>query len=290
MVDATNYFLYSKNIVKMLESLKMSLRKITERTVFLTKRLDGKVAIITGAAGGIGEITAQLFLEEGAKVALVDMSEEALNEVEGFLSDYGGHISVIADVTKEEDVQNYVEKTKEAFGRIDILFNNAGITGDLTDLVDLEVEDFNNVLEINATGVFLGLKHVLPTMIEQESGSIINTSSVDGLRGSPGLSPYAASKHAVVGLTKSAALEVAEYGVRVNSVHPSPVETSMMDNLEAGMEDVEDAKEEYTKDIPLGRYADPRDLASLVLFLASEDSKFITGSQYRIDGGMGAQQ
>lgn len=268
----------------------MSLRKITERTVFLTKRLDGKVAIITGAAGGIGEITAQLFLEEGAKVALVDMSEEALNEVEGFLSDYDGHISVIADVTKEEDVQNYVEKTKEAFGRIDILFNNAGVTGELTDLVDLKVEDFNNVLEINATGVFLGLKHVLPTMIEQESGSIINTSSVDGLRGSPGLSPYAASKHAVVGLTKSAALEVAEYGVRVNSIHPSPVDTSMMENLESGAGGGDEAKDQFLSQIPLGRYATPDELAKLLLFLASEDSEFITGSQYRIDGGMGAQQ
>ena len=290
MVDATNYFLYSKNIVEMLESLKISLRKRTERTVFLKKRLDGKVAIITGAAGGIGEITAQFFLEEGAKIALVDMSEEALNEVEEFLSNYDGHISVIADVTKEEDVQNYVEKTKEAFGRIDILFNNAGVTGELTDLVDLEVEDFNNVLEINATGVFLGLKHVLPTMIEQESGSIINTSSVDGLRGSPGLSPYAASKHAVVGLTKSAALEVAEYGVRVNSIHPSPVDTSMMENLESGAGGGDEAKDQFLSQIPLGRYATPDELAKLLLFLASEDSEFITGSQYRIDGGMGAQQ
>lgn len=254
-------------------------------------RLDNKVAIVTGAAGGIGKETAKTFLEEGAKVALVDMSEDALNELKEEFSSYDGFITVTADVSEEADVKNYVEETKKAFGRIDILFNNAGVTGEQTAIVDLEVDDFTNILSINATGVFLGMKHVLPTMIEQESGSIINTSSVDGLRGSPELAPYSASKHAVVGLTKSAALEVADHGVRVNSVHPSPVDTEMMDNLESGSGgDEDEAKDEFLKQIPLGRYADPRDLAKLLLFLASDDSAFITGSQYRIDGGMGAQQ
>lgn len=250
------------------------------------KRLDEKVAIITGAAGGIGEATAKTFLEEGAKVALVDMDEESLDSLKDELDSLGDLMTIIADVTEEADVKNYVEKTKEAFGRIDILFNNAGITGDRTPLVDIDVEDFNQVLAINARGVFLGLKHVLPIMMDQESGSVINTSSVDGLRGSPELSPYSASKHAVVGLTKSAALEVADKGVRVNSIHPSPVDTDMM----TGIEDDDKGQEEFIEDIPLGRYAAPQDLAKLMLFLASDASEFITGSQYRIDGGMGAQQ
>lgn len=145
-------------------------------------------------------------------------------------------------------------------------------------------------MAINARGVFLGLKHTLPLLIEQKSGSIINTSSVDGLRGSPGLAPYASSKHAVVALTKTAALEVAESGVRVNSIHPSPVDTSMMESLESNTGDADSAQEDFIAGIPLGRYAEAGDIAKLALFLASNDSSFISGSQYRVDGAMGAQQ
>lgn len=253
-------------------------------------KLDGKVAIITGAAGGIGKVTAELFLKEGAKVALVDLSEDALQETKDALDQPDNLITITSDVSKEEDVKNYVETTKNKFGRIDILFNNAGITGEQTDIVDIDVEDFDNIMAINGRGVFLGLKHVLPTMIAQESGSIINTSSVDGLRGSPGLAPYASSKHAVVALTKTAALEVAESGVRVNSIHPSPVDTSMMESLESNTGDADTAKDDYIATIPLGRYAHAEDIAKLVLFLASDDSQFISGSQYRVDGAMGAQQ
>ena len=253
-------------------------------------KLDGKVAIITGAAGGIGRVTAKLFLDEGSKVALVDLSEEDLNEAIEELNSDDNIIAIPADVSKEADVKNYVNKTKERFGRVDILFNNAGITGKQTDIVDLEVEDFDNFMVINARGVFLGLKHTLPLLIEKKSGSIINTSSVDGLRGSPGLAPYASSKHAVVALTKTAALEVAESGVRVNSIHPSPVDTSMMESLESNTGDADSAQEDFIAGIPLGRYAEAGDIAKLALFLASNDSSFISGSQYRVDGAMGAQQ
>lgn len=248
-------------------------------------RLNNKVAIITGAAGGIGKETAKTFLEEGAKVVLVDLEEETLEDVKEELNSLGEILVVAADVSDEEQVKNYVEQTKDAFGQVDIFFNNAGVTGDRTPLVDIELDDFDNLMNINVRGVFLGLKYVLPVMMEQGSGSVINTSSVDGLRGSPELSPYSASKHAVVGLTKSAALEVAEKGVRVNSIHPSPVDTEMM----TGLED-ENGQDEFLEQIPLDRYAEPEELASLLLFLASDDSAFITGSQYRIDGGMGAQQ
>lgn len=249
-------------------------------------KLDGKVAIITGGAGGIGKETARTFLEEGAKVALVDLDEEALNGVKDELDNADDVLVIPTDVSKEEDVKNYVEKTKSEFGQIDILFNNAGVTGKRTPLVDIKLEDFDNLMNINARGVFLGLKHVLPEMLEQESGSVINTSSVDGLRGSPELAPYSASKHAVVGLTKSAAIEVADKGIRVNSVHPSPVDTDMMEGLEG--EDKSQA--DFAEDIPFGRYATPQEVTNVVLFLASDDSEFITGSQYRVDGGMGAQQ
>lgn len=169
-------------------------------------KLDGKVAIITGAAGGIGIETAKLFLEEGAKLALVDLSEEDLKEAAESLNAPDRVITIKADVSEEADVKNYVETTINEFERVDILFNNAGVTGKQTDIVDLELDDFKNIMSINAIGVFLGLKHVLPLLVEQRSGSIINTSSVDGLRGSPGLAPYSASKHAVVALTKTAAL------------------------------------------------------------------------------------
>ena len=177
------------------------------------------------------------------------------------------------------------------FGRIDIFFNNAGIEGKVAPLVEQTLEDFEKVMNVNVRGVFLGLKHVLPLMMKQGSGSIINTSSVAGLAGWPGITPYVASKHAVVGLTKNAALEAASANVRVNSIHPSPVNTRMMRTIEAGAGkgSTEDAKETISQDIPLGRYGEVSDIANLVLFLASDESTFITGCQYRVDGGIGAK-
>ncbi|MGX8791815.1 SDR family NAD(P)-dependent oxidoreductase [Oceanobacillus sp. M60] len=253
-------------------------------------KLNGKVALITGGSGGIGKETATTFLKEGAKVVLVDLFEESLNKVKEELESFGQVITVGADVSKEEDVKNYVQKTVEQFGQIDIFFSNAGITGKKTSLIEQTAENFDKVLAVNTRGVFLGLKYVLPIMIKQESGSVINTSSVDGLRGSPEMAPYAASKHAVVGLTKTAALEVSDNNIRINSIHPSPVNTEMMRSLEADTnpDDPESVKTTYSQAIPLKRYADSNDIVSLVLFLASDESKFITGSQYRVDGGMGA--
>jgi len=254
-------------------------------------RFNGKVVLITGAAGGIGKETALRFLKEGAKVALVDLLEDSLESLKTELSEYGEVLTIQADVSEEEDVKNYVKTTVDHFGTIDIFFNNAGIEGKVAPLVEQKVEDFDKVISVNVRGVFLGLKHVLPILTKQGHGSVINTSSVAGLEGSPGVLPYIASKHAVVGMTKTAAIEVASNNVRVNSIHPSPVNTRMMRSLEAGFnpDDAEGAKEELTKSIPLGRYGEPSDIAKLVLFLASDDSEFITGAQYRIDGGMGAQ-
>jgi len=253
-------------------------------------RLDGKAAVITGGAGGIGKETAKLFLQDGAKVVLVDLFDEALEKAKNELSSFGEVLTVRADVTKEEDVKNYVKVAYEHFGKIDVFFNNAGIEGKVQPITEITVEDFEKVQKVNVLGVFLGLKHVLPIMMKQGHGSIINTSSVAGLGGTPGVAPYVASKHAVIGLTKVAALEAAKANVRVNSIHPSPVNTRMMRSLEKGFnpENAEEAKEEFTKSIPLGRYAEPSDIAKLVLFLASDESAFITGAEYRIDGGMRA--
>jgi len=248
-------------------------------------RLAEKVALITGGAGGIGKVTAETFLKEGANVVLVDLFEEPLQKAQEELKAFGEVLTVQADVSKESDVENYVKQAVEKFGKIDIFFNNAGIEGKVAPLVDQKVEDFDKVLSVNVRGVFLGLKYVLPVLTKQGYGSVINTSSVAGLEGSAGVAPYVTSKHAVVGLTKTAALEVASANVRVNSIHPSPVNTRMMRSLEEGLQADE---ETMSKAIPLGRYGEADDIAKLVLFLASDDSSFITGVQYRIDGGMGA--
>lgn len=190
-------------------------------------------------------------------------------------------------------MKNYVGQTVNTFGSIDIFFNNAGIIGEVGAIDQQSLDNFQKVLAINTTGIFLGMKHVVPVMKQQQRGSIINTSSVDGLRGSPNMTPYAASKHAVVGLTKTVALEVSKDYIRVNSIHPAPVSGKMMEVVHEGQSKSQDSegqevKQEITRSIPLGHYASSKNIANLVLFLASEDSEFITGAEYRVDGGMGA--
>lgn len=251
--------------------------------------LDGKVAIITGGAGNLGRTTAKKFLQQGAKVSLVDMDEPKLEKIQKEINSDNVMI-VKADVTDENDVKHYVAKTLDQFSQIDIFFNNAGIIGDVGPVEEQTLENFNYVLSINLTGIFLSVKHVLPIMKKQENGSIINTSSVDGLRGSPNMAPYSISKHGVVGLTKTAARESAPKHVRVNSIHPAPVSGNMMKIVHEGMDadDPDEVKKEISKDIPMGHYADSDNIGNLVLFLASDLSEYITGSQYRVDGGMGA--
>lgn len=255
------------------------------------KRLQDRVALITGGAGGIGKATAARFLDEGARVVLVDLDAGGLAATQASL-DGGDRVrTVVADVSREEDVQRYVQATLDAFGRIDVFFNNAGIEGKAAPLEAQDIAMFDKVIAVNVRGAYLGLKHVLPHMYAAGSGSVINTSSVAGLRGSAGVAPYVTSKHAVTGMTKVAALEAATHGVRFNPVHPSPVNTRMMRSLEAGFDPAhaEAAKAAMEQAIPLGRYGESEEIASLVLFLASDESRFITGAQYRIDGGMGAQ-
>ena len=254
------------------------------------KRLAEKVALITGGAAGIGLETARLCLSEGARVALVDLHDDDLSVAARDLGSPDDLLTIVADVSSVEDSKRYVAQTVKTFGRIDVFFNNAGIEGKVAPLVDQKVKDFDRVMAVNVRGAFLGLQHVLPVMMGQKSGSVINMSSIAGLKGSPNVAPYITSKHAVVGLTRAAAIEVAGHNVRVNSVHPSPVNTRMMRSLEEGFNPShgEEVKQRLAETIPLGRYGKSLDIANLVLFLASDESAFITGAQYPIDGGMAA--
>ena len=250
-------------------------------------RLDKKVAIITGGAGSIGKITAKLFLAQGARVMLVDLKEDDLKKAVEELGSADVKYSA-ADVTKSADVQRYVDETVKAFGKVDVFFNNAGIEGVVKPVVDYPEEEFDKVLAVNVKGVWLGNKYVLPQM--NDGGSVILTSSVAGIAGSPNVSGYIASKHAVVGLMRNLALEAAPRKIRVNTINPSPVDNRMMRSLEAGYAPgkAEEMKKEFEKAIPLGRYAESEEIAQLVLFLASDDSSFITGTTQVIDGGMNA--
>lgn len=254
-------------------------------------KLDGKVAVITGGAGSLGLAAGELLVKEGAKVALVDFDEQNLLFSKERLSAFGDILAIQADVSSERDVTGYVQQVLNQWGRIDVFLNNAGILGRVAQIPDQTEEDFNKIMNINVKGIFLGMKYVMPVMAGQKSGSIINTSSISGLSGSGGSSLYAASKHAVVGLTKSAALEAAADSVRVNSIHPAPLNSKMMQEIEENnkFQTPSEVRSRIASRIPLGRYGEMEEVAKLILFLASDDSRFITGSQYRIDGGMGAR-
>ena len=252
------------------------------------KKLENKVAIITGGAGSIGETTAKLFLEEGAKVMLVDLNEEILKETIEKLNDQNVKYCV-ADVSKSIDVANYVNETVKAYGKIDLFFNNAGIEGVVKPISDYPEDIFDKVIAVNIKGTWLGNKYVLPQM--NDGGSIIMTSSVAGINGSPNVSAYITSKHAVVGIMRATAVEAAPRKIRVNTVHPSPVDNRMMRSLEEGFSagNATEVKKNLEATIPLGRYAEPIEIAKLVVFLASDDSQFITGTTQVIDGGLSVQ-
>ena len=247
-----------------------------------------KVALITGGGGGIGRAASVGFAKRGAKVVVVDRDGAAAEATAGIIRQQGGDaIAVTADVTKADDVKAYVKATLEKFGRIDCFFNNAGIEGKLVPTAELDEADFDAVIGVNVKGVFLGLRHVLPEMIRQGGGSIVNTASVAGLVATPGMPAYVASKHAVIGLTKATAGEVARQGIRVNAVCPGPVDTRMIHSLEAMLspDDPAAIAARYQAAQPTGRYTTPDEIANMVLFLCSDLAANTTGGQFVVDGG-----
>jgi NAD(P)-dependent dehydrogenase (short-subunit alcohol dehydrogenase family) len=248
----------------------------------------GKVALITGGGGGIGRATALAFALRGAKVMVVDHDAAAGQASADIVIQRGGNARFTqADVTRSAAVADYVKATLDAYGRIDCFFNNAGIEGTVAPTQDYDEAVFDRVIAVNLKGVFLGMKHVLPVMLAQGSGAIVNTASVAGLFGGPGMAPYVASKHGVIGLTKVASSDVAALGVRVNAVCPGPVETRMMRSLEAqrNPNDPEAAHRAYSASTPSGRYTLPEEVANVVLYLSSDLSGNVTGTQIVIDGG-----
>jgi NAD(P)-dependent dehydrogenase (short-subunit alcohol dehydrogenase family) len=248
----------------------------------------GKVAVVTGAANGIGRAVSMGFASHGAKVVLVDRDAAGAKAAAQAIEQKGGSaISVTADVTRSADVQAYVKAALDKYGRIDCFHNNAGIEGSVTPIAEYDEALFDQLMGVNVKGVFLGLRHVLPVMIKQKSGSIVNTASIAGIMGSPNMAPYVASKHAVIGFTKSVAGEVAGHGIRVNAVCPGPVDTRMIHSVEAQINpgDPAGVGKRYQTAIPLGRYATADEIANIVLFLASDLAASVTGAQYVVDGG-----
>lgn len=252
-------------------------------------QLSNKVALITGATGGIGEATARRFAAEGAKLALIDLAEDA---IDALVADLGSDtaLGIAADVTDDSAMASAVATASSHFGKLDIAFLNAGIEGDIEPLESYSLETYERVMAVNARGVFLGLKHVFPPLKQNGGGSVIITSSLAGLRGMPRISAYVASKHAAVGLMKSAALEGASAGIRVNTINPAPIATRMIEALEQGFAPGSEKimKEKMERAVPLKRYGQPHEVASLALFLASDEASYITGNSYPVDGGMSA--
>ncbi|OIK15769.1 short-chain dehydrogenase [Bacillus sp. MUM 116] len=250
-------------------------------------RLDNKVAIITGGGTGIGKETALLFAKEGAKVVITDINQESgIQTVKDIQTNGGEALFVHHDVSNEEDWKKVAEETINTFGKVDVLFNNAGIYI-IKPVAEIELEEWNRLMAINVTGVFLGMKHIMPLMAKQNKGSVINASSIAGLAGAPGHVLYGASKGAVRIMTKDAAMEYASAQVRVNSIHPGYIDTGMADYAS---EVSGDTKEELGKNLfPLGHLGSVKDVANTVLFLASDESAFSTGAEFVIDGGATAR-
>jgi NAD(P)-dependent dehydrogenase (short-subunit alcohol dehydrogenase family) len=247
------------------------------------RRLEGKVALITGGAGGIGRAAAALFVREGASVLLVDQAGSGVEEAAAHLGDAAG--GVIADVTQAEQVERCFAAAQSRFGGLDAVLLNAGITGAHSPLEDYPPDIFDTVLAVNVRAVWLGLRAAIRPLRRRGGGSIIITSSIQGLAAIPYTSAYTTAKHAVVGMMKGAALELARDRIRVNCVHPGMTDTPMMDRIHQGSGAPEQMAAAISATIPMRRYARADEVAALMLFLASDDSSYCTGASYAVDGG-----
>lgn len=245
-------------------------------------QLEGKIAIITGSASGIGKETALLFAKEGAKITVSDINEEAGKKVTEEINANGGEaIFVQADTASLEDNKNLVEKTIEAFGALHIAVNNAGVGSAFEKLADVEPSDWQRVININLSGVFYGMKYQIPEMIKAKGGSIINMASILGQVGFQGVAAYVTSKHGLVGLTKAGALDHATDNIRINAVGPGFIYTGLVNEETMGKETITELEKKHA----MNRLGEATEVAELCLFLASDKASFITGSYYPIDGG-----
>jgi NAD(P)-dependent dehydrogenase (short-subunit alcohol dehydrogenase family) len=251
----------------------------------MTGRLSGKVALITGGAGSIGLATARAFVAEGAKVMIVDLGEDDLVQAAGTL-DPDSVAWLATDVTDSGQVEAAVQATVREFGRLDVAFANAGVFGVVAAVTDYPVDVFERVMAVNVMGSFHVAKHALAVM--EDGGSLIVNSSVVGLTSDRGIAAYATSKHAVVGLVRTAAKEMAARGIRVNSLHPGPTDNEFQSaiEVEAVGASREDSAKAFEQMIPLSRHAEPAEIAAAVVFLASDECRFMTGSQLVVDGGL----
>jgi NAD(P)-dependent dehydrogenase (short-subunit alcohol dehydrogenase family) len=248
-----------------------------------TGKLAGKVAFVTGAANGIGRAAALAFAREGASVVVADISEQGNQETARMVEELGGRaLAVRCDVTRVEDVKAALDKAVEAFGRLDVAFNNAGSEQPVTATADLTEDEWDRVVSINLRSVFLCMKYQVPLLLKHGGGSIVNTSSGAGVKGFAGQAAYSAAKHGVIGLTKAAALDYAKFNIRVNAVCPGIIDTPMMQRFTEG---TSEGRERVIAQEPVGRMGTPEEIAEAVLWLCSDTAGFVIGHALVIDGG-----
>ncbi len=249
-------------------------------------KLEGRVAVITGAASGIGRATAILFAAEGAAVLAADVQDDAGAQTVATIRAAAGRAEFVhADVSRSEDVRRMVRAAVEGFGRLDVLFNNAGVAI-FKGVVETDEAEWDHVLGVNLRGAYLGIKYAAAEMRRQGGGAIINTASVHGMRTTAGIAAYAASKHGVIGLTRAAALDLAPHNIRVNCIQPGAIETPIMRANLRAVGDEEDEFRKISAAEPMGRVGTAQEIARMALFLASDDASFITGAAFAVDGGL----
>ncbi len=247
----------------------------------MEKTFEGKVALVTGGSFGIGRATAIAFARKGARVVVSDIIEDS-ETLDTIKKEGGEGIFVKCDVGSITEVEALMKKTKDHYGRLDYAFNNAGIEGVPAEIQDGLEEDWDRAINVNLKGVWSCMKYQIQIMLEQGGGSIVNCASIAGLVGFPNLSPYVASKHAVVGITKTAALETAQKGIRVNAVCPGVIKTPMIDRFTGKQKEAEQA---FIAKKPMGRMGEPEEVATAVLWLCSDEASFVTGQALAVDGG-----